>query len=100
MGENQARRRFTREFKREAVRQVVGEGRMQKQVAGELGLNSNVLSRWIKEFRSDPQQSFPGNGTLKLRDKELEQLRRENVRLRGEPSFLKNASAYSAKGPR
>ena len=38
MGEKRARRRFTREFKLEAVRQVVGEGRMQKAVAEEFAL--------------------------------------------------------------
>ena len=100
MGENRTRRRFTREFKQEAVRQVVSEGRTHKQVAEELGLNSNVLGRWVKEFRSDPKQSFPGQGNLKARDKEVEGLRRENSRLKGELSFLKKVSAYFVKGQR
>lgn len=100
MGEKRSRRRFTREFKREAVRQVLGEGRTQKRVAEELGLNLNVLGRWVKEFRADPEQAFPGNGQLKDRDKEVEQLRRENARLKGELAFLKKVSAYFAKGPR
>ena len=100
MGEKRARRRFTREFKLEAVRQVVAEGRTQKQVAGELGLNVNLLGRWIKQHGSDPEQSFPGHGKLKARDKEVEDLRRENARLKGELSFLKKVSAYFAKGQR
>jgi transposase InsO family protein len=73
MGER-TRRRFTREFKLEAVRQVVVEGRTRRQVADELGLNANMLGRWIKQLRSDPVQSFPGNGNLKARDKEVENL--------------------------
>ena len=72
MGE-QTRRRFTREFKLEAVRQVLRDGRTQKQVAEELGLNANLLRRWIKQLRSDPEQAFPGQGNLKARDKEVEQ---------------------------
>ena len=72
MGE-QTRRRFTREFKLEAVRQVVVEGRTRRQVADELGLNANMLGRWIKQLRSDPAQSFPGNGNMKARDKEVEE---------------------------
>ena len=86
MGER-TRRRFTREFKLEAVRQVVGEGRTQKQVAEELGLNANLLGRWVKQHHVDPSQSFPGNGNLKARDKEVEDLRRQVARLKGELSF-------------
>ena len=100
MGEKRARRRFSREFKLEAVRQVVGEGRTQKAVAEELGINVNLLGRWIKQLREDPEQAFPGHGKLKERDKELEDLRRENARLKGELSFLKKVSAYFAKGQR
>ncbi len=99
MGEKRQRRRFTREFKIEAVRQVL-EGRTQKEVAEELGLNANLLGRWIKQFREDSEQAFPGHGNLKERDKELEELRRENARLKGELSFLKKVSAYFAKGQR
>jgi transposase len=94
------RRRFSREFKQEAVRQVLEEGRQHKHVADELGLNINVLGRWVREFRNDPKQSFPGHGKLKERDKEVEELRRENARLKGELSFLKKVSAYFAKGQR
>ncbi len=97
MGERATRRRFTREFKLEAVRQVIGEGRTQKQVADELGVNANLLGRWIKQLRTDPAQAFPGQGNLKERDKEVEDLRRENARLKGELSFLKKVSGYFAK---
>ena len=99
MGER-IRRRFTREFKLEAVRQVVDEGRTRRQVADELGLNANMLGRWIKQLRSDPAQSFPGNGNLKARDKEVEDLRRQVARLKGELSFLKKVSGYFAKNQR
>ena len=43
MGEKRARRRFSRQFKLEAVRQVVGEGRTQKAVTEELG----IPTRWM-----------------------------------------------------
>jgi len=99
MGEKRARRRFTREFKLEAVRQVI-DGRTQKAVAEDLGINVNLLGRWIKQLRDDPEQAFPGQGKLKERDKEVEDLRRENARLKGELSFLKKVSAYFAKGQR
>lgn len=100
MGRKRTRRRFTREFKLEAVRLALVEGRSQVEVAGELGINPEMLYRWTREFKLDPKQSFPGLGNLKDRDKEVETLRRENTRLKGELSFLKKVSAYFAKRPR
>lgn len=100
MGQERKRGRFTREFKLEAVHQVVGEGRTQRAVAQELGINANVLGRWIRAHRTDPEQAFPGQGNLKARDRELEDLRRENARLQGELAFLKKVSGYFARGQR
>jgi transposase len=94
------RRRFTREFKLEALRQVVESRRSQAEVARELGVNPETLYRWTREFRQDPSQSFPGNGQSKERDEEVEQLQRDNVRLRAENAFLKKVSAYFAKDPK
>src|SRR5262245_19265982 len=91
------RRRYTREFKVEALRQVRDSGRPQAELARELGLNPETLYRWSRELRQDPEQAFPGNGQLKDRDKEVEQLRRDNARLRAENAFLKKVSAYFAK---
>ena len=79
---------------------MVEGGRTQKDVSDELGINPNLLGRWIKQIRDDPEQAFPGHGKLKERDKEVEDLRRENARLKGELAFLKKVSAYFAKGQR
>lgn len=98
MGEQ--RRRFSREFKLEAVRQALEGGRTQVEVAEELGIKKESLYRWVREFKQDPEQSFPGNGSLKDRDKEVEDLRRQVTRLKGELSFLKKVSQYFVKGQR
>ena len=94
------RRRFDRAFKVEAVRAALRGDRPQLEVARELGLHKETLYRWIHEFREDASQSFPGNGRVKDRDRELEQLRREVHRLETENAFLKKVSAYFAKSPR
>ena len=94
------RRRFNREYKLEAVRMALGGGKPQKEVAHDLGINPETLYRWVHEFRTDPGQSFPGNGQLKARDQEVEQLRRQVSRLQAENAFLKKVSAYFAKSPR
>ena len=94
------RRRFTREYKVEAVRLALSGSKPQKDVAKDLNLNPEMLYRWVHEFRHDPSQSFPGNGQLKDRDREIEQLRRDNARLQAENAFLKKVSAYFVKSPR
>jgi transposase len=93
------RRRFTREFKLEALR-MVSEGRPATEVAQELGLGRGALYRWKQQLERDGHESFPGNGRLKARDEEVERLRREVTRLRAENAFLKKVSAYFAKGQR
>lgn len=100
MGSKRERRRFSKEFKVEAVRMVLVAGRKQVDVARELGINAEVLYRWTREHRADPKQSFPGNGALKERDRQVEQLQRENNRLKAELAFLKKVSAYFVKSPR
>ena len=63
-----SRRRFSREFKLEAVRQVVDADRPLMQVARELDISASVLRRWKQRFEEDPSEAFPGNGrTLPIR---------------------------------
>jgi transposase-like protein len=59
------RRRFTREFKVKAVRLALAGDKPQKSVAADLGIKPEALYRWVKEFRGDPSQSFPGQGLMK-----------------------------------
>lgn len=91
------RRRFSREFKVEAVRLVVERGVSMAQAARDLGVHANVLRSWVREHRADPQQAFPGVGQQKRDDAEVTQLRREVARLKQERDILKEAAAYFAK---
>ena len=100
MGSKEKRRRFSREFKLEAVWMALESGRKQVDIARELGISPEVLYRWTREHRLDPKESFPGNGRLKERDKQVEQLQREVTRLKAELAFLRKVSAYFAKSPR
>jgi transposase len=59
------RRRFTREFKVEAVKLVRERGVSAAQAGRDLDVHENVLRKWVKEFGSDPVQAFPGQGQLK-----------------------------------
>lgn len=91
------RRRFTREFKLDAVRRVLAGDCTIESVARELGISGSVLGRWKREFESDAAEAFPGNGRLKDSEERIRKLERENRELRQEVSFLKKTSAYFAR---
>jgi transposase len=93
------RRRFSREYKQEAVRRVL-EGRQSlSEAARDLGLRQDMLERWKRQFGEDPRQAFPGQGRLKADEEEVRQLRREIERVREERDILKKALAIFS-GPR
>ena len=91
------RRKFSREFKVEAVKLVKDRGVSVAQAARDLDVHENVMRKWVKEFGSDPAQAFPGQGQMKPEQQEIERLRRENNRLRAERGILKKAAAFFAK---
>ena len=91
------RRRFTREFKLEAVRLVTERGVTIAQAARDLEVSGQVLRRWVKELEADQQQAFPGHGQMKADQAEITRLRREVAKLKAERDILKKAAAYFAK---
>ena len=91
------RRRFSREFKLEAVKLVRERGVSVAQAARDLDVHENVLRKWVKEFAADPQQAFPGQGQMKPEQLEIERLRREVQKLKAERDILKKAAAYFAR---
>lgn len=90
-----ARRKFSAEYKREAVAMLDAPGVTVSQIAAELGIGTNVLGRWRRERRRQPEQAFVGNG--RSRDEELSQLRRELARVTKERDFLREAAAFFAR---
>lgn len=91
------RRKFSREFKIEAVRLVRERGVSVAQASRDLDLHENMLRRWVKEMAGDPAQAFPGNGQLKPEQLEIDRLRREVAKLRAERDILKKAAAFFAR---
>ena len=94
-----ARRKFSREFKLEAVRQLAS-GRQLAHVARELGVDAQVLRRWKDQVAVDVATAFPGNGQARGEEAELQRLRREVAQLRAERDFLKKAAAFFARESR
>ena len=91
------RRKFSREFKLEAVRLIRDRGVSYTQAARDLSVHQSQLRNWVKAFADDPQHAFPGQGQMKPEQAEIERLRREVIRLKAERDILKKAAAYFAK---
>ena len=91
------RRKFSREFKVEAVKLVRERGVSAAQAGRDLDVHENVLRKWVKEFGSDPVHAFPGQGQMKPEQLEIERLRREVNKLKAERDILKKAAAFFAK---
>jgi transposase len=91
------RRKFTREFKLEAVKLIKERGVSYGQAAEELGVHQSQLRSWVKAFVDDPQHAFPGRGQMKPEQLEIARLKREVAKLKAERDILKKAAAYFAK---
>lgn len=84
-------RKFSQEFKQEAVKLVKESGRPILQIARELGISDSVLHKWIK--------LYGGSGSLQHRteeQQEIARLKRELARVTEEREILKKAAAYFA----
>ena len=89
------RKRYSAEFKREALRRANEEGVTDVLVAEELGISARQLRRWRHAIERDGEKAFPGEGNAK--DKELMLLRRKLSKVEQERDFLKEAAAYFAR---
>ena len=94
------RRRFSQEFKVEAVRMIIDGGSSIAALARDLGVSANGLRRWKKQYEADAQEAFSGNGRVHSRDEELRRLQREVVVLRQERDILKKATMFFASESR
>ena len=90
------RKKYTREFKEEAVKLITEQGYQITEAARNLGVNENMLDRWKREVEGDGEgaQGFQDGSTLQA---ELNRLRKENKRLKMEREILKKAAAFFAK---
>ncbi|MEO1171609.1 MAG: transposase [Myxococcota bacterium] len=90
------RRSFTDEFKAEAVRLVLDEGKTVSEVARDLDLTVSALRTWVNQAKVDRGQRPEGSLTTEERD-ELRKLRKEVRVLKQEREILKKAAAFFAK---
>ena len=85
-------KRYSEEFKKEAVRLALGGGMTRARVARDLGVNINSLSGWIKTAKATR-----GGEVRETLEQENRRLRRENDRLTEERDILKKAVGIFSK---
>jgi transposase len=90
------RRKFTAEFKADAVRLVKASGKTIPEVARDLDLTETALRSWVKQAEIDAGGGASGPLTSDERA-ELVRLRREHRQVTMERDFLKKAAAFFAK---
>ena len=78
------RRKFSREFKLEAVKLVREHGVSAAQAARDLDLHENGLPQWVRDHDAGPGSAFPGHGVMKPEHLEIERLRRKLARMKAE----------------
>jgi len=89
---NQTRRRFSDEFKEEAVKLITEQGYKVSEAARNLDINASMLRRWQRELSPESDGSIDADEKA-----ELQRLRKENKTLRMEREILKKAAAFFAK---
>lgn len=86
-----SRRKFTKEFKREAVRLIRDSGTSLSQIARELGVGTSVLAAWRAMVEAEEKTGLTPDELA-----ELKQLRKDNARLEMEVRILGEATAFFA----
>jgi transposase len=90
------RKKYTQEFKEEAVKLITEQGYKITEAARNLGINVNMLGRWKREIEGGGRDApaLQGGTTMQA---ELSRLRKENKRLKMEREILKKAAVFFAK---
>ena len=96
MAQRRTRRRFTREFKAQAVQHLLESGKPLSDVAAELGISPGQLSQWRNEQLA--AGSAEALVARKAEQAETQRLRRELKRLEEEKLILRKAAAFFARG--
>jgi len=92
-----AKRSFTPEFRREAVRHARQSGVALAQAARDLGVHPNVLRGWCQKADAGQLEGQPGADVKDVQAREIARLKRELNRVTMERDILKKATAYFAK---
>ena len=91
------RKKYDKAFKEQVVQRIISGGASISQMAEEVGVHYTTIRDWVRFYKRDGDNAFPGSGNLKPEDEELRRLRRELADVKEENEILKKAAAYFAK---
>lgn len=92
------RKRYSPEFKLEAVKRTRESGKTVVDVARELDIPVAYLYQWRQDLNGNDPNIYPGSGRKKAsKDSELQRLQKENAKLREERDILKKAAMFFAR---
>ena len=92
------RRKYSREFKLEAVKMIRERGVSVAPASRDLDVHQTVLRKWIADVGGDPVSVFPGHGQMKPEQLEIARLRKEVAKLKAERDILKRMARPVGKG--
>ena len=90
------RKKYTKEFKLDAIGLVVDQEYSRAEAARSLGINANMLSRWIAEHEEEDGKAFRGNGVVTEEQEQIRELRKRVKKLEMEKEILKKATVFFA----
>ena len=91
------RKKYSKEFKLDAVSLVLEQGYTRREAARSLDINEQMLGRWVKEQKeSEDGKAFRGNGKLTPEQEEIRRLKKELKQVEMERDILKKATAFFA----
>jgi transposase len=93
----ETRKRYSKEFKLEAVRLLETSGKSGHEIEDDLGIGRGQIYRWRRQLQEDGNRAFPGNG--RPRDEELYRLKKALAEIKEERDILRKALAIFSKKP-
>jgi len=93
-----SKKRYTEEFKAEAVKLVTDQGYSQAEAGRSLGVSHVNINRWVLDYQGKISKG-PEKVSRSAESEELARLRKENKRLKLERDILKKAAAFFANEP-
>lgn len=89
--------KYDKAYKEQVAQRILSGEKTIREMSDELGIHYTTVRDWVRNYKRDGENAFPGSGNLKPEDEELRRLRRQVADLKEENEILKKAAAYFAK---